>query len=95
MSDLPDLPEQEKKSLPFSGPENQLHRTLSDKDPRIGEMYLRTLIVLADESNSERLPLAAHNLRELMEKMPEYMDMKILKFFLKGELQPLSTEWKK
>lgn len=95
MSSSPDIPAQEKKGLSLSGSENQLHRALSDKDPRIGKMYLGSLMALADESNPDRLPLAAHDLRELMEKMPEYMDVKISKPSLRGDLQPLSDEWKK
>lgn len=51
MSSLPDLPEQEKKRSPLSDQEKQLHRALSDKDPRIGKMYLGALIVGGDRDD--------------------------------------------
>jgi len=38
-------------------------------------MYVGGLTVLADVSNPDRHSLCAHSLRELMEKLPEYLDV--------------------
>lgn len=48
---------------------------LQRRDPKLACMYFGALLVLADEANPERLPMAAHALRELMEKLPESLDI--------------------
>jgi hypothetical protein len=40
-------------------------------------MYIGTLYTLRDIYNPDRLSLVAHNIRELMEKIPQYMDVTI------------------
>lgn len=53
----------------LTGRQLALFNALSAKNARLGSMYLGALRVFADESNPDRLALAAHGLRELMEKM--------------------------
>lgn len=48
---------------------------LQRRDPKLACMYFGALRVLADEANPEGLPMAAHALRELMEKLPESLDI--------------------
>lgn len=54
----------------MSGPQRRLWEALSERDRRVADMYLGALRTLADEGNPDRHALAAHGLRELMEKMP-------------------------
>lgn len=53
----------------LTGRQLALFNALSAKSARLGSMYLGALRVFADEGNPDRLALAAHGLRELMEKM--------------------------
>lgn len=48
---------------------------LIDRDPRLGVMYLGGLSVLRQEGNPDCEALAAHAIRELMEKLPQYVDV--------------------
>lgn len=55
-----------------------LLRILNEKDYSLGSMYKAALIVYADETiENERFVLAAHCIRELMEKLPKYIDVDI------------------
>lgn len=54
-----------------------LFRALERLNPRLARMYLGALRVLGDEANPEAVPLAAHDLRELMEKLPWSLDVPI------------------
>jgi hypothetical protein len=55
--------------------QRSLYESLKDIDARLGGMYLGAIAVLDDESNPDSLALAAHGLRELMEKIPRYRDL--------------------
>ena len=72
-----------------------LLRVLQTKDERLWSMYYGALKVLNDSNNPERFALAAHSLRELMEKMPLYFDlrMKAMKESLKGKVRELEDIW--
>jgi hypothetical protein len=52
-----------------------MERSLEQRDKRLAEFYLGALRVLADRENPDRFSLCAHGLRELMEKLPEYLDV--------------------
>lgn len=41
----------------------------------LADMYRGGLVVLADSTNPDRLPLCAHAMRELMEKLPERLEV--------------------
>ena len=51
-----------------------LYETLVDMDKQLSIIYLGALTVLADEQNPDRLALTAHGFRELVEKLPRYLD---------------------
>jgi len=53
----------------LSGSQRTLYEALASKDPRLARMYLGALSVLDRQGNPDRLALASHGLRELMEKM--------------------------
>ncbi len=65
----------------ISGKQRFLYEALSERDTqlaneqgkKLADMYLGALRVLADEHNPDRLPLAAHGIRELLEKLPRYL----------------------
>lgn len=55
--------------------QSALQKALEQRDHRLGRYYLGALWVLADKDNPDRIHLAAHGIRELMEKLPEYLDV--------------------
>lgn len=59
----------------LSGRARQLWEALSDIDEQLGHMYLGALDVLQHSANPDRLALAAHGVRELIEKLPRYLDV--------------------
>lgn len=75
--------------------ERTLHDVLLSKDLKLAQMYFGSLMVFNDERNPDRLSLSAHGLRELMEKITEYVDVKIIKPDLKGKIRVLAEDWKK
>lgn len=58
-----------------SGRARQLWEALSDIDEQLGHMYLGALDVLQHSANPDRLSLAAHGVRELIEKLPRFLDL--------------------
>ena len=62
-----------------------LHQALLERHAQLACCYLGALRVLEDGNNPDGIALAAHGMRELMEKLPEYLDvpMKALKESLK------------
>jgi hypothetical protein len=63
--------------LQLSGQQRALYEALSEKDERLAGMYLGSLLVLRQTENPDLLALAAHGLRELMEKLPRYFDLPV------------------
>jgi len=55
--------------LQLSEQQRVLYETLVDMDDQLANIYMGSLRVLADEQNPGRLALAAHGLRELVEKL--------------------------
>ncbi|MDQ3963607.1 MAG: hypothetical protein M3277_06820 [Actinomycetota bacterium] len=53
--------------------QRDLWEALVGRDVRLGVMYVGAIHVLVSGTNPDRLALAAHGLRELMEKMPPYV----------------------
>lgn len=75
------------------GQQQTLHEALINKDPKLARMYLGSIAVLGQKSNQERLPLAAHGLREMMEKLPKYLEIPVQAKgqSLKQKIQELSS----
>jgi hypothetical protein len=71
--------------------------SLHEKDCLFGDMYLGGLRVLADQSNQDRFALAAHALRELMEKLSRSgaNGVKGLDDHLKSRNDKLKSNWEK
>jgi hypothetical protein len=81
----------------LSDQKERLVRALRLKDDSLATMYLGALRVLSDESNADRLSLAAHGLRELMEKIPRRHNFPVQRKdgrkSLKEMVQDLYKEW--
>jgi hypothetical protein len=63
--------------LQLVGQKQALYQALIDKDPKLAAMYFGAIAVLEQRDNPETLVLAAHNLREMMEKLPKYLDLPV------------------
>jgi hypothetical protein len=69
-------------SLP-EGPPNvggrqlALHRALGELDQSLATYYEGALAVLAHTINPDRLSLAAHGIREIMDKLPRFIDLPV------------------
>lgn len=61
--------------LQLSGNQLTLYGALHAKGAILGTVYHGALSVLQQGGNPDRLALAAHGLRELMEKIPRYLDI--------------------
>lgn len=82
----------------LTGQQQALLTALIDKDAQLGVMYLGGLHVLQQEGNPDREPLAAHAIRELMEKLPQFVDVPAQKKSTKPaslgvKVRELSVHW--
>jgi hypothetical protein len=59
----------------LSGRARQLWEALSDIDEQLGHIYIGALDVLQHGANPDRVALAAHGIRELIEKLPRFLDV--------------------
>ena len=59
----------------FSGQQQALIRALDARNAMLGAIYRGGIMVLRDSSNPDRFPQCAHSMRELMEKLPEVLDV--------------------
>lgn len=59
----------------LSGAQRALLRALDDRDVALSAMYRGGIAVLEDSSNPDRFAQCAHSIRELMEKLPELLDV--------------------
>jgi hypothetical protein len=68
-------PDASPRPFVLEGSQRTLYEELCRRHPTPGAMYLGALMVLRQQGNPDRLALAAHSLRELMEKLPRYVDV--------------------
>lgn len=61
----------------ISGRQLTLFHALEKRQPRLAQMYFGALSVLNDGTNPDSIALAAHGLRELMEKIPQTIDVPV------------------
>lgn len=57
----------------FTSGQRQFYDVLAARDNRLADMYLGGLTVLAQVGNPDRIPQAAHSIRELIEKLPRHL----------------------
>jgi len=63
--------------LRLSQQQRDSYEALLEKDRTLARIYLGALLVLSCSDHPDRLALAAHALRELMEKIPSYVDVQM------------------
>jgi hypothetical protein len=68
----------EAKSFRLTGRQNLVHRSLKDLSNELSALYESALRVLMDGSNPQHHALAAHALRELMGRLPKFLDLPVL-----------------
>lgn len=82
------------KSFQLSRQQRILHQALMREDQRLAGMYLGALLVLEHIENPENVVMAAHSLRELLEKLPMYLDLPVTRQTnLKVKVIDLSQGW--
>ena len=84
--------------LVLTGQQQTLLAALIEKDSQLGKIYLGGLHVLHQEGNPDREALAAHAIRELMEKLPQFVDLPTLEkpkkpVSLNVKVRELSGHW--
>lgn len=63
----------------LDGPQRMLHEALIARSSDLGDIFFGALLTLGQKENPDRLAQAAHGMRELMEKLPNYLDLPIPK----------------
>jgi hypothetical protein len=77
------MPNSPGSGAPAAAPINLLPRqrevfdALAENSDGLANMYFGAMAVLQQTQNVDRVPLAAHGLRELMEKVPQYFDITV------------------
>jgi len=81
----------------LSARQRMLFEALVELDGRAAEMYMGAIVVLSQAQNPDRVALCAHGLRELMEKLPRYLELPVVKSGggLRNRLQQLAEEWRR
>jgi len=70
---------------------------LQERDDRLGVMYIGALQVLRQRENPDRFALCAHGIREILEKLPEYLDLPLERkdASLTAKVRELQNAWSK
>ena len=78
------------------GQQFALYNALLRKNEVLAQIYYGAIKVLTDIDNPDRFALAAHDMRELMEKLPNYIDVEIKAHNenLGDKIQPLKEQWR-
>ena len=82
-------------SLELSAQQRAVLAVLTAKNERLGTMYLGAQFVLRQRDNPDRISLAAHGMREVMEKLSAYIDVPVpaQPASMKPKVQALRQEW--
>src|SRR5262245_20305523 len=81
--------------VPLTSRQRTVYEALVEREPKLGAIYLGAMAVLAQDQNPERFVQCAHSLRELVEKLPRYLDMSVPdeQARLGDKLQQLAPLW--
>lgn len=81
--------------LKLSGQQRAVYEALIEKDEKLASMYRGALTVLSKTDNPDRLAQSSHSLRELMEKIPDIVDVKTKahRETLKSKVRELEDCW--
>ena len=85
-----------KSALKLSGHQRALLESLTERDCSLARMYLGTIEVL-ESGNSNQFALAAHGIRELIEKLPSSLevDQPSQKQHLRSKVGNIAEDWKR
>lgn len=85
----------ERMSLLLDAQQIACYKALQEKAPNIAGIYIGALIVMRQEDNPDKLSQASHSIREMMEKLPEVLDVPItaMNEGLKDKVQAQQTNW--
>jgi len=74
--------------------QSKVHAELSRLDTRAGEMYLGVIRVLGQDDNPDRVSQAAHSLRQIIEKLGEWLGAPLkVPGTLGGKVRDLREKW--
>ena len=59
-------------NLFLAGQQRALLDSLSEKSAQLAQMYLGAVVAIRNTANPERFAQAAHSLREMIQKVPDY-----------------------
>jgi len=65
------------KQITLSPFQQQVLAALSERSAKLADMYSGAIAVFQQTANPDRCALAAHDFRELMEKVPQYLDLDV------------------
>jgi hypothetical protein len=82
----PTTDEARKLSVEFHGDQRDIFEALLSRDAQLAEMYVGALRVLDDGANPDGIAQCAHSMRELIEKIPDVVGVRI------ASLSDLSAE---
>jgi len=74
-TDLPGTSSAPAASPPLDGPRKTLFEALHQRDSVSAVIYVGAIRVWADVANPDRLALAAHGMREMMDRMSNFLDV--------------------
>jgi hypothetical protein len=81
----------------ISGQQKTLYRALNERSPELAVMYMGAVLIYQSERNPDKYALAAHGIREMLEKLPKYanVSMQAHSESLGSKVQNLATKWNK
>lgn len=84
------------EEISLAGQQLALHSALAKKNSDLANMYLGALMVFSHPNNPEKHVQAAHSIREIIEKLPLYLDISEKKKgpSLKEKCIDLANSWK-
>lgn len=89
----PEVNHPEQGAIELSGPQQRLYEALTNYED-LATMYRGAVHLLKSPSISDRFAMAAHNLRELMDSLPEVINVpKKSDFNLKSGVNELNEQW--
>ena len=78
----------------LTGKQNALFQELNKIDNRLGRMYFGALHAL-NSNNPDKYSIAAHNIRELIDKLPRFLNSPLVKYDLNSRVKQFEKEWAK
>ena len=96
MTDMEEISNRQDVPFSLSGRQLELFNILTEKDEQLADMYKGAIVVLSQGSNPDRIALAAHDIRELLEKFPRLANVPMVahKESLTPKVRELEDIWR-